>query len=271
MDFNYLLAQAKLESSLDPTAKAPTSSAAGLYQFTKGTWLETLDRHGADHGMGWAGNAIAGGKVNDPNMRSQIMALRYNADASALMAAELASDNRAQLATTLGREPDSAELYLGHFLGIGGASTFLSALNSDPAQSAAALLPKAAAANRGIFYGAGGAPRSVAGVMDLLRNKVSNAMEGGDAGMWASQWAGVSEFANPEFGNAAFASYGQPQQPQIPQGPIAREFHAAASSMPQVATRSMADTLQSSFGSTGAAGMPAHVRDAYAKLARFNL
>ncbi|MBW8754478.1 MAG: lytic transglycosylase domain-containing protein, partial [Sphingomonadales bacterium] len=29
VDFNYLLAQAKLESSLDPGAKAPTSSAAG--------------------------------------------------------------------------------------------------------------------------------------------------------------------------------------------------------------------------------------------------
>ena len=30
VDFNYLLAQAKIESALDPTARAGTSSAAGL-------------------------------------------------------------------------------------------------------------------------------------------------------------------------------------------------------------------------------------------------
>ncbi|WP_428981609.1 transglycosylase SLT domain-containing protein [Novosphingobium album (ex Liu et al. 2023)] len=260
IDFQYLLAQAKLESSLNPTAKAPTSSAAGLYQFTKGTWLETLDRHGADHGLGWAGEAIDNGRVLDPAMRAQVMSLRYNADASALMAAELASDNRAQLATSLGREPDAAELYLGHFLGVGGATTFLSALASDPAQSAAALLPKAAAANHGIFFGANGAPRSVSGVMDLMRAKVSSAMEGGDAGAWAVADGG------PDFATGAPSAL-----PDYPMGPVAREFHAAQAAVPQVATRSMAETLQASFGAAGNAGMPAHVRDAYAKLSRFNL
>ena len=43
VDFSYLLAQARIESSLNPTARAGTSSAAGLYQFTKGTWLAMLD------------------------------------------------------------------------------------------------------------------------------------------------------------------------------------------------------------------------------------
>ena len=37
VDFSYLLAQARLESSLDPQANATASSAAGLYQFTEGT------------------------------------------------------------------------------------------------------------------------------------------------------------------------------------------------------------------------------------------
>jgi hypothetical protein len=102
VDFSYLLAQAKIESSLNPSAKAPTSSAAGLYQFTNGTWLETLDRHGAEHGLGWAGDAISAGRVTDPAMRAQIMALRYDANTAALMAGELAADNRAELATALG-------------------------------------------------------------------------------------------------------------------------------------------------------------------------
>src|SRR5690242_786525 len=39
MDFSYLMAQASRESSFDPTAKASTSSASGLYQFVEQTWL----------------------------------------------------------------------------------------------------------------------------------------------------------------------------------------------------------------------------------------
>lgn len=257
VNFDYLLAQAKLESSLDPSAKAPTSSAAGLYQFTNATWVQTLGRHGAEHGLGWAGAAISGGRITDPAMRAQIMALRYDANASALMAGELAADNRAELATALGREPDPAELYLGHFLGIGGATSFLSALSSNPNVSAASILPQAAASNRGIFYGPEGA-RSVSGVMDLIRSRIGSAMEGNGAELWASATLEASAIASPGF-----------EQPLG--GPIQREFRSAQAQMPAsaVATRSMADTLSESFGV--AAGAPAHVRDAYAKLARFGL
>jgi soluble lytic murein transglycosylase-like protein len=60
VNFDYLLAQAKIESGLNPQARAGTSSAAGLYQFTRSTWLQTLEQHGAEHGLGWAGAAIEG-------------------------------------------------------------------------------------------------------------------------------------------------------------------------------------------------------------------
>jgi hypothetical protein len=265
VDFDYLLAQAKLESSLNPGAKAGTSSAAGLYQFTSGTWLSTLDRHGAEHGLGWAGKAIAGGRIADPAMRAQIMALRYDADASALMAGELASDNRAELATALGREPDAAELYLGHFLGVGGATTFLSALAADPTQSAARILPQAAAANRTVFYGPEGA-RSVSGVMNHIRGRMSSAMEAGGAEMWAAMGSA------PEYASkfAQFAGAGSTTAALPAVGPIAREFHGAQAQMPQGSSRSMAETLGASFGANGSAA-PSHVRDAYAKLARFGL
>lgn len=267
MDFDYLLAQAKLESSLDPSAKAPTSSAAGLYQFTQGTWLQTLDRHAGRHGLDWADAAISGGRVSDPTMRAQIMALRYDPQASALMAAELASDNRAELSAELGREPDSAELYLAHFLGIGGAKTFLGALQADPGQSAAALMPKAAAANRTIFYDAGGVPRSVGGVMGLLRNKVSNAMEGAtglDAMDAGGAWAVM---------NAAPAT---PAASPVPAsaGPIQRQFLAAQAQVHAAtpARQSMADVLRSTFAAGGdAASAPAFVRAAYDKLSRFGV
>ncbi|MGN6356599.1 MAG: lytic transglycosylase domain-containing protein [Novosphingobium sp.] len=258
VDFDYLLAQAKIESSLNPNARAGTSSAAGLYQFTGGTWLQTLDRHGDRHGLDWAAGAIDGGRV-DPGMRAQIMAMRYDPNASALMAAELANDNKAALTGVLGREPDAAELYMAHFLGADGAAKFLSALQADPAQSAAAILPKAAAANRGIFYDASG-PRSVAGVMDLMRGKVSAAMNG----------AGLPPAT---YGSGQIAGVGQPAPTG---GPIQREFQAMAaqaSTQGALAGRpSMADTLQSTFGaSSGQAGAPEFVRNAYAKLQAFNL
>jgi hypothetical protein len=267
VDFQYLLAQARLESSLDPTARAGTSSAAGLYQFTSGTWLRTVDQHGADHGLDWAAAAIDRGHV-DPAMRAQVMALRFDPDASALMAAELANENRADLTGQLGREPDAAELYLAHFLGSGGARTFLSALNQNPGQSAAAILPKAAAANRTIFYDGAGAPRSVAGVMELLRGKVNAAMDGGNTPLPSGQWV---EYTN----GSTFAEL----PPQLTSGgPIARQFHAARQELASVAgtggRRSMADLLQNTFGNLtgdGAAAAPASVRAAYNQLKRFDL
>ncbi|PEQ14726.1 transglycosylase [Novosphingobium sp. PC22D] len=265
VDFDYLLAQAKLESSLDPQAKAGTSSAAGLYQFTRGTWLQTLDRHGANHGLGWAGDAISGGRITDPALASQIMALRYDPDASALMAAELAGDNRDALHGVLGREPDAAELYLGHFLGAQGASRFLGALASDPGQSAAALLPSAAGANRAIFYAPGGAARSVEGVMNLIRAKVDGAMEGG----FDVDWSQIARFDQGVTMGGAQAA--PAPAPQWQGGPIAREFHASLPAAPSVPTMSMADTLAASFGGSDAQGTPANVRNAYAKLARFGL
>lgn len=252
VDFSYLLAQAKLESGLNPGARAPTSSAAGLYQFTRSTWLRTLDRHGAEHGLDGAGGAIESGRVADPSTRSQLLALRYDPDASAMMAAELALDNRAELSGALGREPDAAELYMGHFLGTAGATTFLTALASDPERSAASVLPQAAAANRAIFYGPGGA-RSLGQVMDLIRGRVDAAMQ--DSG-------------GPPSGPGFEMVLQQARQ----EGPLAQEFHAAQAQVPpvpQVRSRSMADTLAASFGGEG--GAPASVRSAYAKLARFGL
>ncbi len=270
IDFQYLLAQAKLESNFDPKVNARTSSAAGLYQFTRGTWLETLDRHGEAHGLSWAGDAISGGRVNNPDMAARIMALRYDADASALMAAELARDNGAHLKGILGRDPDAAELYLGHFMGAGGAGRFLKELASNPERNAAAMMPEAAAANRAIFYERGGAPRSVSGVMDLIRNKVSGAMESGGAA-WAIHGGGAVD-ASRDIADGFFNA------------PVVREFQAAratAAAQPVSAAlpvsgpqRSMADTLQSAFGAVSGEGQgsaPALVRTAYEKLARFGM
>ena len=255
-DFDYLFAQAKIESGLNPTARATTSSASGLYQFIDSTWLSTLRTHGGEHGYGAYASAIGMNGdtpfVADPAMRGRIMALRMDPQASALMAGELANDNRAALMPVLGRQPDHAELYLAHFLGAKGAGQFLSTLQSNPSASAAGLLPKAAGANRAIFYNAQGGPRSVGEVMQVIRGKVSGAMQGGAM----PQGYGFTA-AQAHYTNSFTPAQQAPAAPAMP----------AAGRLP-----SMAETLRSSF----ALGEPnstagRHVQNAYAKLEAFGL
>lgn len=263
VDFNYLLAQAKLESSLDPAARAKTSSASGLYQFIDSTWLSTLDRHGGSMGLGSAAAAIdtVGGRsrISDPSQRAAIMALRFDPDASAMMAGALANDNRAVLTGVLGRDPDSAELYLAHFLGAGGASKFLGQMNVNPDVSAASILPKAAAANRSIFYDPGGSARSVGQVMDVMRTKMAGAME--NSAMPSVQFAGRN------MGSISYPSFSPSYSPAS-----SRMGEAAGGN--RAAMPSMADTLKSSFALAGDL-MPerarSHVRGAYAALQAFKL
>jgi len=275
VDFSYLLAQARMESGLDPMAEARTSSATGLFQFIDQTWLATLDRHG--DALGYSGMADAiemrGGRarITDPAMRDSIMALRFDPQASSLMAGALAGDNRAALMPVLGREPDASELYMAHFLGSGGARRFLGTLASAPDTPAASILPAAARANRPIFYERSGAARSVADVMALVRMRVDRAMEAGPANPPPASWAQQSASPVPNMSAPAAAS-------ASPSTPYQHVNVARAAWQGSAARPSMAQTLQSSFSLTGvdlgaqlSAPGQAHVRSAYAKLEAFGL
>ena len=46
VDFDYLLQTAVRESSLNPSAKASSSSAVGLFQFLESTWLQVMKDEG---------------------------------------------------------------------------------------------------------------------------------------------------------------------------------------------------------------------------------
>jgi len=178
-DFTYLLNQAKSESGLNPHAKASTSSAAGLYQFIDQSWLGILKQHGAEHGYGWAADAIrsrpgGGWTVSNGEARRAIFALRNDPDASALMAGEFAQDNAARLSKALGRDPTATDLYFAHFLGLAGASRFLKAADADPDATAASLFPREARANRAIFYAKGGEPRSLSQIYALMGRKIGD-------------------------------------------------------------------------------------------------
>ena len=269
VDFDYLLTKAKLESSLDPDARARTSSAAGLYQFIGSTWLDTLDRHGAAHGLGWADGAIGTlrgrASVRDPDARAAIMDMRHDPRVASLMAAELARDNAAGLAPVLGRAPDGPELYLSHFLGLEGATRFLTALAADPSQSAVRLFPKPAAANAAIFHHGNGAARSVGEVMGVIRQKYERAQG-------SENWVSGPQGGAP----------GQPVRVAVVSGFSAPAMAPANhTGQPQPAARpSMAEVLRTTFLSgpdqgqrTGAPGGLAEgrVRDAYERLRSFGL
>lgn len=179
-NFTYLLNQAKSESGLNPTAKAATSSAGGLYQFIDQSWLGVLKQHGQNHGYGWAADAIQwrGGRWQvDPAARQAVFGLRNDPDASALMAGEFAQDNAEGLQAALGRAPTSGDLYFAHFLGLAGAKKFLKAAQASPDASAAAAFPREAAANRSIFYTRSGEARSLAQVYALMARKVDGPTE----------------------------------------------------------------------------------------------
>ena len=195
IDFSYLLGQAKLESGLNASARAGTSSATGLYQFIDQSWLSVVKKHGADHGLGWAANSIErlpSGRlsVGDAGTRQAILDLRKDPEVASLMAAEYAGDNKAALEGKLGRAATGTDLYMAHFLGLGGASKFLTAMGRDGRTAAADLFPAAAAANRNVFYDKAGEPRSLSAIYQRFTDKLGTAAAG--AGRTAIDYAARS-------------------------------------------------------------------------------
>jgi len=158
VDFGFLMRTAKRESGYDALAHAPSSSAAGLFQFIEQTWLATIKRHGAAHGYARYAEQITegpDGRFHVPGgeeARKAVMDLRYDPHCAAIMAGELASDHAAYLRGRVGREPTGGELYAAHFLGPQGSAKLIEAAHMTPNAIAANLFPDAAGSNRGVFY-----------------------------------------------------------------------------------------------------------------------
>ncbi|KMO44730.1 lytic transglycosylase [Methylobacterium tarhaniae] len=171
--FDYLLSTAQRESSLNPSAKAGTSSATGLFQFIEQTWLGVMKQDGPALGLGSYADAISarssgGYTVSDPAARQAILDLRRDPEVASAMAGALTRRNADALSEALGREPNRADLYAAHLLGLRGALTLIRAAESAPGRSAAADLPEAAAGNRGLFYDRAGRARSASELYAVL-------------------------------------------------------------------------------------------------------
>lgn len=178
--FEYLLTTAKMESDFNPQAAASTSSAKGLFQFIDQTWLGTVKEAGSQFGYGAYADAISRSpsgsySVSDPAARQAIMDLRNDPAISSAMAGALTQSNSLKLTAELGRRPNDAELYMAHFMGVGGAARLIGAAQDNPNAVAASLFPNAAAANQSIFYDRTGGARSVAQVYDNLTSRYNAA------------------------------------------------------------------------------------------------
>lgn len=141
---------AAVESDFRPTARAQTSSAGGLYQFTDSTWSYMLRKYGAKHKL-------------SPN------ASKFDPVANALMAAEYIKENEKNIRGVVDR-PSADVVYTSHFLGPNGAKTLF---RSDPNKPANVVLPAAANSNRSIFYNAG-RPKTVSEVKQTIESKLAD-------------------------------------------------------------------------------------------------
>lgn len=165
VDPNMLYAICSIESTFNPNAKAPTSSASGLFQFIKGTWAESLRKHGQKFGISPSASPF------DPK-------------ANALLGAMFLKDNFNHLKSRLNRGINETDIYMAHFMGAGGASDFL---KRDPNAIGAQVFPKQAAANKWIFYDTVrqgnrrvpdmSKPLTLGQIYQLMQGKVSKAQE----------------------------------------------------------------------------------------------
>jgi hypothetical protein len=168
---------AKVESSLNPNAKNPNSSASGLFQFIN----STARQYG----------------LTNP----------FDPVASTDAAGRLAADNAKGLREVLGRDPSPGELYLAHQQGLGGASKIL----SNPNASVASLVGnEAARLNRGAGMTAGDFAKQWTSKFDGAPQQIASADPGFMPGPLSEADAGL---APPEVAAATPAPAEQPPAP----------------------------------------------------------
>lgn len=238
VSFQYMLTTAKMESDFDPTAGATTSSAHGLYQFIDQTWLGTVKEAGAQLGYGSYAEAITRTPsgtytVDDPAMKRSIMKLRDDPEAASTMAAALTQSNGFKLTGLLGRRPSDSELYMAHFMGVGGAAKLIANAEDNPQAVGARLFPNAAAANRSIFYAKDGRARSVSEVYSVLDSRYASAANSKVTRSAMAMYGGT-----PSTTEVASANGVQPTAPVIDNAAYLQTFPNARTATPVSATSS---------------------------------
>jgi soluble lytic murein transglycosylase-like protein len=155
VDPSVLAAIANQESGGKSNAKNSNSTATGLFQFTEGTWLDTVKKYGSAAGINTQGMS-----------RDQILALRNDPRASAIMGAFYIRDGQRATGAQTG-----GGMYLAHLLGPGGARAVLNANPNTPLNQL--VDSKAYAANSKLF----GQTQTAGGLLNWANNKIGGKVD----------------------------------------------------------------------------------------------
>lgn len=150
-----------MESSFQPTAKADSSSAAGLGQHISSTWSEMVSKYGH--------------LIDGPPDRN-------NPEHSLMMTAAYAKENSDKFTKQFGREPNMVETYAMYNLGYTGAQKFLTA-DDDKLIDSSVISDRAVKNNAGLYTDGSGNRLTVGQAKQVIGNRL-------DTG---SQYAGVSQ------------------------------------------------------------------------------
>lgn len=160
MDLTYLLDIGAVESSHRPWAAAKTSSAVGPWQFTDDVWLKVFRRNGEKYGY----STLIGRMDKDKDAYQYVLDLRKDPKISAIMAGELALENKRNLEKLVNVSVTKTNLYEAHLLGVSDGARFINLYHSNPNTIAARHFPMAASRNWRLFFDDHARPRTVADI-----------------------------------------------------------------------------------------------------------
>lgn len=175
---DLMLTLAWRESRFAPAARSRLSSAAGLLQFTSGTWLQMVRKFGSKHGAARYADAIHRERSGDytfqgAHMHEAILQLRTDPTLSANLAVDMLGQQRAALQASLTRTATPADLYLTHVLGPSGSARFLEALERRPSASMLKVASRRLLRNAGLLA-RDGHPMTVANTYAALQNLLAD-------------------------------------------------------------------------------------------------
>jgi hypothetical protein len=197
-DYTLVYSVAGVESAFKSDARASTSSATGMFQFTTSTWNYLTQKL-----YPWLNYSLA--DRLEPFKAAKVAGLYLNSI-------------RDSLKKRLGRMPSHAEIYLGYFLGPSGAGRFLEAMKKNPNAIGAGLFPEAASANPGVFYKNGRA-LSLQEILSGKEDKLTAyAVRSTPASMQMASGQSPNATASatvPQVASAAELPVGRPERQQV--------------------------------------------------------